>query len=197
MIAARSRAGDMREMDFFASTGFRPLRTMTRAICLMSSSGCSGVSLMSRSFMDLTRFQSVLEVLEEDAFFMSGCSPKRDHVNAFAGFQVHDRNGNPIQQTQGDETLLAIGKTIVFIGRRGPFEYAPGIGEVKPVIRRFAFRLRWSHVKRIYGMYIRLHGLSSARPARLATHRSSVGQVLGQAICASSIATPGSTCSRS
>src|SRR5258706_16479258 len=44
---------------------------MTRAMCLISSSGCSRVTLMSRSFMDLTRFQSVLEVLEEDRFFMS------------------------------------------------------------------------------------------------------------------------------
>src|SRR6266480_3372876 len=33
--------------------------------------------------MDLTRFQSVLEAFEEDAFFMSSRSPKRDHVNAF------------------------------------------------------------------------------------------------------------------
>ena len=65
---------------------------------------------------------------------MSSRSPKRDHVNAFAGFQVHDRNGNPIQQTQGDETLFAIGKAIVFVGRREPFKYAPSIGEVKPVI---------------------------------------------------------------
>jgi hypothetical protein len=40
--------------------------------------------------MDLTRLQSVLEALEEEAFFMSIRSPKRDHVNAFVGFQVHD-----------------------------------------------------------------------------------------------------------
>src|SRR5713226_2487797 len=141
-------------MDFFASTGFKPLRTMTRAMCLISSSGCSGVTLMSRSFMDLMRFQSVLEVLEEDAFFMSGRSPKRDHVNAFAGFQVHDRNGNPVQQTQGDETLLTIGKAIVFVGRRGPFEYAPGIGEVKPVIPEICFSLalipRKAHLRTVY-----------------------------------------------
>jgi len=48
--------------------------------------------------MDLTRLQSVLEAFEEEVFFMSSRSPKRDHVNAFAGFQVHDRNSNPIQQ---------------------------------------------------------------------------------------------------
>jgi hypothetical protein len=104
--------------------------------------------------MDLTRRQSVLEVLEEDDFFISSRSPKRDHVNAFAGFQVHDRNGNPIQQTQGDETLLAIGKTIVFIGRRGPFEYAPGIGEVKPVIPEICLSLalvpREAHLRNVY-----------------------------------------------
>ena len=55
-----------------------------------------GMLLTSRSFMDLTRLQSVLEALEEEAFFMSSRSPKRDHVNAFAGLQVYDRNGNPV-----------------------------------------------------------------------------------------------------
>jgi len=104
--------------------------------------------------MDLTRFQSVLEAFEEDAFFMSSRSPKRDHVNAFAGFQMHDRNGNPIQQTQGDETLLAIGKAIVFVGRCEPFKYAPSIGEVKPVISEICFSLslipRKAHLRTVY-----------------------------------------------
>ena len=72
---------------------------------------------------------------------MSSRSPKRDHVNAFAAFQVHDRNSNPIQQAWGDETLLAIGKTIVFVGRCEPFKYALGIGEVKPVISEICFSL--------------------------------------------------------
>src|SRR3990172_3510930 len=128
-------------MDLFASTGFRPFRTMTRAMCLIASSGCSGVILMPRSFIDLTRLQSVLEAFEEEAFFISSRSPKRDHVNAFAGFQVHDRNGNPIQQTQGDKTLLAIGKAVVFVCRCEPFKYVLGIGEVKPVIPEICLSL--------------------------------------------------------
>jgi hypothetical protein len=85
---------------------------------------------------------------------MSGRPPKRDHVNAFAGFQVHDRNGDPVQQTQSDETLLAIGKAIVLVGRRGPFEYAPGIGEVKPVIPEICLSLalvpREAHLRNVY-----------------------------------------------
>src|SRR5438067_13913975 len=117
--------------------------------------------------MDLTRFQSVLEAFEEDAFFMSSRSPKRDHVNAFVGFQVHDRNGNPIQQTQGDETPFAIGKAIVFVGRCEPFKYAPRIGEVKPVISEICFSLSLIHLKRIYELYIHLEKLSSAGFAAL------------------------------
>jgi hypothetical protein len=104
--------------------------------------------------MDLTRLQSVLEAFEEEVFFMSSRSPKRDHVNAFAGFQVHDRNSNPIQQAQGDETLLAIGKAIVFIGRCEPFKYAPGIGEVKPVISEICLSLslipRKAYLRSVY-----------------------------------------------
>src|SRR3989304_1091859 len=74
-------------MDLFASTGFRPFRTMTRAMCSISNSGCSAVILTSRSFMDLTRLQSVLEAFKEEEFFMSSRSSKRDHVNAFVDFK--------------------------------------------------------------------------------------------------------------
>ncbi len=85
---------------------------------------------------------------------MSSRSPKRDHVNAFAGFQVHDRNSNSIQQAQGNEALFAIGKTIVFVGRREAFKYAPGIGEVKPMISEICLSLslipRKTHLPIVY-----------------------------------------------
>jgi len=81
-------------------------------------------------------------------------SSKRDHVNAFAGLQVHDRNGNPTQQAQGDETLLGIGKAIVFIGRCEPFKYAPGIGKVKSMISEICSSLslipRKAHLRSVY-----------------------------------------------
>ena len=85
---------------------------------------------------------------------MSSRSSKRDHVNAFVGFQVHNRNGDPIQQTQGDETLLAIRKAIVFVGRCESFKYAPRIGEVKPVISEICLSLtlipRKAHLRTVY-----------------------------------------------
>ena len=85
---------------------------------------------------------------------MSSRSPKRDHVNAFAGFQVHDRNSHSMEQTQGDETLLPIGKSVVFVGRREPFKYAPGVGEVKPVIPEICCSLtlipRKAHLPNVY-----------------------------------------------
>ena len=59
-----------------------------------------------------------------------------------------------VQQAQGDETLLAIGEAIVFVGRRGPLEYAPGIGEVKPVIPEICLSLalvpREAHLRNVY-----------------------------------------------
>lgn len=85
---------------------------------------------------------------------MSSRSSKRDHVNALAGFQVHDRNSNPIQQAQGDETLLAIGKAVVFVSRCEPFKYAPGVGEGKPVISEICLSLplipRKAHLRIVY-----------------------------------------------
>ena len=85
---------------------------------------------------------------------MSSRSPKRDHVNALMRFQVHDRNGHSIHQTQGDETLLPIGKAVIFVGRCETFKYAPGIGEVKSVIPEICFSLtripRKAHLPNVY-----------------------------------------------
>jgi len=53
-----------------------------------------------------------------DFFASMSRSSKRDRVNAFSGFTMHDRNGNPLQQTQGDETLLAILKSGHLLTRR-------------------------------------------------------------------------------
>jgi hypothetical protein len=53
-----------------------------------------------------------------------------------------------------DKSLLAIGKAIVFIGGCKPFKYAPGIGEVKPVISEICFSLslipRKAHLRTVY-----------------------------------------------
>ena len=83
-------------MDLLEVTGLSPFRTITRAMCLRFSSGCSGVSLMSLFFIAFTRFQSVLEIFEEEDFFILSGPPKRDHVNAFRDFRVRDRNRDTI-----------------------------------------------------------------------------------------------------
>jgi hypothetical protein len=47
--------------------------------------------------MARTRGQSVLEILEEEDFFMSSRSAKRDHVDSGMRFRVRDRDWNAIQ----------------------------------------------------------------------------------------------------
>ena len=109
---------------------------------------------MSLSFIAFTRFQSVLEIFEKEDFFILSGPPKRDHVNAFRDFRVRDRNCDTIQKSQRDEALLTVGKTVVLVRRRGPFEYAPGICEVKPMISEICLSLslvpRKAHLRSVY-----------------------------------------------
>jgi len=84
--------------------------------------------------MARTRGQSVLEILEEEDFFMSSRPAKRDHVDSIVRFRVRDRDWNAVQKTQGHEPLLSIVEAVIFVRDCRAIEYALGVCEVKPVI---------------------------------------------------------------
>ena len=91
---------------------------------------------MSRSFIARTRFQSVPETLEEEDLFTSSGPSKGDHVDAFSGLRMHDRNSDLAQKTERYEALLATGEAVVLVRCRETFEYALGVSKVKTVISK-------------------------------------------------------------
>jgi len=62
-----STSGSTRsEIARLGETGFRPLRTIPRTMCRGSASGWLRLALISRSFREFTRVQSVCDALEVD-----------------------------------------------------------------------------------------------------------------------------------
>src|SRR5262245_18741322 len=100
-------------MDAFGGTGRRPRRAIPRTMCCRSASGCSGETLMSRSFMARTRFQSVLDAFEEDRLFITSGSPKRNDVNSIGYLGVDKRNRDSAKEPERYEALLTIIETVV------------------------------------------------------------------------------------
>jgi len=84
--------------------------------------------------MARTRGQSVLEILEEEDFFMSSRAAKRDHMDSSMRFRVRDRDWNAIQKTQCHKPLFSIVEAVILIRDSGASKYALGVCEVKPVI---------------------------------------------------------------
>src|SRR5262245_37994262 len=107
-------------MDVFDETGRSPCRTMPRTMCFRSASGCSSETLTSRSRMARTRRQSVLEVLEEDLFFISRRLPKRDHVNSRRRFGMDDGNGDSTEQAERDKALFVVREAIILESESRP-----------------------------------------------------------------------------
>src|SRR3989304_4168892 len=90
---------------------------MPRTICLTSASGCADVSLMSLSFIALTRDQSVLDAFEEDDLLIFGRLTKRDNVDVIGGFSVHDGNRSAVQQAKRNESLFIVIEPVVLEGK--------------------------------------------------------------------------------
>src|SRR6185437_8883548 len=89
-------------------------------MCFRSASGCSADRLMSRSRMARIRGQSVLEILEEDRFFISRRLPKRDQVNLRRCFGMHDGYGDSSKQAKRDKALFVVREAIVLESESRP-----------------------------------------------------------------------------
>jgi hypothetical protein len=84
--------------------------------------------------MALTLGQSVLEVLEEDRFFMSGRLPKRDQMNSRRRLGVNDRNDHSSEKTQRHKALFVVSEAIILESEGRPFEYSGRIDEVQTMV---------------------------------------------------------------
>src|SRR4029079_19594369 len=84
--------------------------------------------------MARTRGRSVLEVLEEDGFFISRRLSKRDHVDPRRRFGVNHGYDHSCEKTQGHETLLAVREAVILEGEGRPFKYSGCIDEVQTMI---------------------------------------------------------------
>jgi hypothetical protein len=78
---------------------------------------------MSLSFVARTRFQSVLDALEEDRFFISGRSAKRDDVYPLGSLSVDDRNGYTSEKAERHKALLSIAKSIILESEGRTFKH--------------------------------------------------------------------------
>src|SRR3989344_999824 len=112
---------------------------MPRTTCLTSASGCSDVSLMSLSFIALTRDQSVLDVLEEDDLLIFGRLAKRDNVNVIGGFSVHDGNRSAVQQAKRNESLFTVIEPVVLEGKSQALENPGGVPKIQAMIFEIGF----------------------------------------------------------
>lgn len=61
--------------------------------------------------------QSVLEILEEDDFFISGSLSKGNDVYARVGFGVHDGNRYTNEEAERHESSFPIGEPVIFEGK--------------------------------------------------------------------------------
>src|SRR5258708_29823619 len=152
-------------MDVFDVTGLRPWRTMPRTMCFMSASGCSADRLTSRSRMARTLGQSVLEVLEEDRFFISRRLPKGDHVNSRRLLGMHDRNGDSAKQSECYKTLLVVREAIILESEGRPFKYSGSIHEVQPMILQVETTLPFIPAKPHRSLYIQNAYASTRSPS--------------------------------
>src|SRR6185312_14143288 len=107
-------------------------------MCFRSASGCSADRLMSRSRMARIRGQSVLEILEEDRFFISRRLPKRDQVNLRRCFGMHDGYGDSSKQAERDKALFVVREAIVLESESRPLEYSGCVNEVQPMLLQVA-----------------------------------------------------------
>ncbi len=67
---------------------------------------------------------------------------------------MNDRNRNALQQPQGNEPLLSVGKPIVLVGERQTFKDASRINEVEAVVSKVGATLgfvpRETHLQSVY-----------------------------------------------
>ena len=97
---------------------------------------------MSLSFMDLTRDQSVLDVLEEDDLLIFCRLAKRDDVNVLSGFRVHDGDRNTVQQTKRNEPLFTVIEPVVLEGKGRTLKNLGAIPKIQAMSLKVGLSLR-------------------------------------------------------
>ena len=81
----------------------------------------------------MRRLQSVLDFVEEESRFTAGCFAEGDDADFIVRLCVGDGDWHTSQEPQGYEALLSIGKAIILITERQPFEDAWCVNEVEAV----------------------------------------------------------------
>src|SRR4051812_2603114 len=104
---------------------------MPRTMCLTSASGCSAEVPIRLDFIARTRGQSVLELFEEDCFFISRRLPKRDHMDPRRRLGMDDRNDHATEKTQRHETLFVVREAIILEREGGALKHSGRIDEVQ------------------------------------------------------------------
>jgi hypothetical protein len=109
---------------------------------------------MFLSFMARKRRKSVPDTTEEDFGFSRRCFAERDNADFMLCLGVRDGNGYVSKQAKRYETLLTIGKPIIFEGKGYPFKYERGINKVQTVDVEVALTLdltpRKLHIRSVY-----------------------------------------------
>jgi hypothetical protein len=78
-------------------------------MCAMSASGCSSLVVLEL-LLDFSRAQSVLDFIEVDVRFALRGFAERDDADFMFTLRMNDRNGNPGEQAERHEALLAVGE---------------------------------------------------------------------------------------
>jgi hypothetical protein len=115
--------------------------------------------------MERMRFQSVLDACEEDRFFISGSSTKRNHVNALWGLGMNDGNRRPAEKSKRDQALLSVVESVIFEGKGWSLKHARGVQEINAMNLQIDPTLLSSQVNRIGEVYIQSSGGSTPRAA--------------------------------
>jgi hypothetical protein len=102
-------------------------------MCRGSASGWRGLILISWSFREPSRAQSVSDALEVDFLLTSRCLSHGDHLDVIVLLGVHQGDYVATEKPQGHESLLSIVETVVFIRVRDALEHFFGITEIQSV----------------------------------------------------------------
>jgi hypothetical protein len=106
--------------------------------------------------MARTRFQSVLDAFEEDRFFITGSSTKRDYVNSVGGLGVKDRNRHTTKKPERYEAPFPVVEPIVFECERRTFKDPRCVQEVEAMLFQIRSTLSFvppkAHMRMVYTM---------------------------------------------
>src|SRR6187455_3494700 len=124
------------EMDAFGGIGCRPRRTIPRAMCATSASGCSAVT---RTLDSRTRS----DCLEIDRDFTTRRFAERDDADFIVSLRMNDGNGHADQQAECHKPLLRIVESVVLEGVCDAGEHVGSVPEVEAMIFQIAPSLRF------------------------------------------------------